>query len=180
MSNNKEAKARIKINQLLTEAGWRFFTDDKGKENISLEHRIKKAKYDNIKLGEDLENAPNGFIDYLLMNDQGRPIALVEAKRENIDPLDAKEQARDYARDAHIRHIFLSNGNVHYYWDLEYGEPTVISKFLSLEQLGEAIKWTPNPEQMAEQHIDENYIAVSQDSKWLTYSDAQKQEAKLN
>jgi len=180
MSNNKEAKARIKINQLLTEAGWRFFNDDKGKENISLEHRTKKAKYNNINLGEDLENAPNGFIDYLLMNDQGRPIALVEAKRENIDPLDAKEQAREYARGKHIRHIFLSNGNVHYYWDMEYGEPTVISKFLSLEQLGEAIKWTPNPEQMSEQHIDENYIAVSQDSKWLSYSDSQKKEAKIN
>ncbi len=103
---NKEAKARIKINKLLEDVGWRFLPNEKGKENISLEHRTKKGKFDNSKLGADLENAPDGFIDYLLLNDQDRPIALVEAKKENIDPLDAKQQAREYARGKHIRHIY--------------------------------------------------------------------------
>lgn len=177
---SKEAKARIKINNLLEEAGWSFFDSDTDKANILLEHRTKKAKFDNSKLGEDLENAPDGFIDYLLLNELSRPIALVEAKRENIDPLNAKEQAREYARAQHIRHIFLSNGNLHYYWDLEYGEPTVISKFLSISQLNEAIKWTPSPEKMNDLQIDENYIAISQDAKWLTYTEAQKQEARTN
>lgn len=177
---SKEAKARIKINNLLEEAGWSFFDGDTNKANILLEHRTKKAKFDNSKLGEDLENAPDGFIDYLLLNELSRPIALVEAKRENIDPLNAKEQAREYARAQHIRHIFLSNGNLHYYWDLEYGEPTVISKFLSIAQLNEAIKWSPSPEKMNDLQIDENYIAISQDAKWLTYTEAQKQEARTN
>jgi len=127
-----------------------------------------------------LENAPDGFIDYLLLNDLNRPIALVEAKRENIDPLNAKEQAREYARAQHIRHIFLSNGNIHYYWDLEYGEPTVISKFLSIGQLNKAIKWTPSPEKMDDLQIDENYIAISQDANWLTYTETQKNEARIN
>ncbi len=177
---SKEAKARIKINKLLEEAGWSFFDGETEKATILLEHRTKKAKFDNSKLGDDLENAPDGFIDYLLLNELSRPIALVEAKRENIDPLNAKEQAREYARAQHIRHIFLSNGNLHYYWDLEYGEPTVISKFLSMAQLNEAIKWSPNPEKMNDLQIDENYIAISQDAKWLTYTEAQKQEARTN
>ena len=30
----KEAKARIKINRLLEEAGWRFFDDENGPANI--------------------------------------------------------------------------------------------------------------------------------------------------
>ena len=177
---SKEAKARIRINKLLEEAGWRFFENEIGKASVFLEHRTKKAKYDNSKLGEDLENAPDGFIDYLLLNELNRPIALVEAKRENIDPLNAKEQAREYARAQHIRHIFLSNGNIHYYWDLEYGEPTVISKFLSIKQLNEAIKWSPSPEKMDDLQIDENYIAVSQDANWLTYTETQKNEARTN
>jgi type I restriction enzyme, R subunit len=180
MAANKEAKARIKINKLLEDAGWRLLDTDKGKANVSLEHRTKKAKYNNESLGNDLENAPDGFIDYLLLNELNRPIALVEAKRENLDPLNGKEQAREYARAQHIRHIFLSNGNVNYYWDLEYGEPTVISKYLSIKQLGAAIQWTPKPEKILAQHIDENYIAISQDSRWLTYTDAQKKEAKKN
>lgn len=177
---SKEAKARIKINHLLEEAGWSFFDSNTNKANILLEHRTKKAQFDNSKLGEDLENAPDGFIDYLLLNELSRPIALVEAKRENIDPLNAKEQAREYARAQHIRHIFLSNGNLHYYWDLEYGEPTVISKFLSIAQLNEAIKWSPSPEKMNDLQIDENYIAISQDANWLTYTEAQRKEARTN
>ena len=37
----KEAKARIKINKLLEEAGWRFFDNDSGKANILLENNVK-------------------------------------------------------------------------------------------------------------------------------------------
>lgn len=35
--NNKEAQARIKINKLLEQAGWRFEDSEKGRANISLE-----------------------------------------------------------------------------------------------------------------------------------------------
>ena len=37
----KEAKARIKINKLLEEAGWRFFDDANGQANIALEPNVK-------------------------------------------------------------------------------------------------------------------------------------------
>ncbi|MEO6039787.1 MAG: DEAD/DEAH box helicase family protein [Saprospiraceae bacterium] len=176
----KEAKARIKINDLLLKAGWRFDDDDSGRANISLEHRGKKVKASNDDLGSDLENAPQGFIDYLLLNDQQQPIALVEAKRERIDPLTAKEQAREYARGKNIRHVFLSNGNVHYYWDLQQGDPTVISRFYSLIQLGEAKDWNPDPRKMLDQTIDEDYIALSQDPRWKDYGEQEKQLVRLN
>jgi len=130
----KEVRARIKINSLLEQSGWHFFDSPHGKANISLVHSTKKGKFINDKLGNDLEGAPDGFIDYLLLNEQNRPVALVEAKRESIDPLNAKEQAREYARGQNIRHIFLPNGNVHYYWDLEEENPTAISRFFSLKR----------------------------------------------
>jgi len=38
---NKEASARIKINNLLEESGWRFFDDKQGKANIILENQAK-------------------------------------------------------------------------------------------------------------------------------------------
>ena len=37
----KEAKARIRINKLLEEAGWRFFDTSEGKANICLETNVK-------------------------------------------------------------------------------------------------------------------------------------------
>ncbi|MBD3290787.1 hypothetical protein GF337_18415 [candidate division KSB1 bacterium] len=40
----KEAKARIKINMLLEEAGWRFFDDEQGKANIVLENYSKNSE----------------------------------------------------------------------------------------------------------------------------------------
>jgi len=36
MANSKEAKARIKINILLEQAGWSFFDNEKGQANTSL------------------------------------------------------------------------------------------------------------------------------------------------
>ena len=38
MAADKEAKARIKINKLLEDAGWRFFDNENGISNIALEH----------------------------------------------------------------------------------------------------------------------------------------------
>ena len=38
--SEKEAKARIKINKLLEEAGWRFFADGSAPANIQLEPSV--------------------------------------------------------------------------------------------------------------------------------------------
>lgn len=50
---NKEAQARIKINKLLEEAGWRFFSDKRGSANIQLEPGVKLTKIKLDKLGND-------------------------------------------------------------------------------------------------------------------------------
>lgn len=42
----KEALARIKINKLLEDAGWRFFDNEKGKANIQLEPNVKITQND--------------------------------------------------------------------------------------------------------------------------------------
>ena len=58
---NKEAKARIKINKLLEEAGWRFLDDAKGKANIVLEANTKLIQADVDAFGEDFEIVKKGF-----------------------------------------------------------------------------------------------------------------------
>src|ERR1035437_5727625 len=177
-----EAQARITVNKLLEEAGWRFLPDAEGRrENIICEHRVAKGAFSQTQdLGKDFEHAPQGFVDYLLLNTDQRPVAVLEAKREGIDPLSAKEQARKYAEGLGVSHIFLSNGLVHYYWNLRQGNPVKVSRFLPLEQLGKAAEWCPDSTRLAAVTVDENYIAVSQDAAWLSYPPADRTAAMVN
>ena len=54
---NKEASARIKINKLLEESGWRFFDSDEGRANVQLEAGTKVTKQKLDELGNDFENS---------------------------------------------------------------------------------------------------------------------------
>jgi type I restriction enzyme, R subunit len=65
-----EAKARIKINKLLEEAGWRFFEEDGKPANIVLEPSIKIVQHQLDEFGDDFEKTSKGFIDYLLLDDK--------------------------------------------------------------------------------------------------------------
>jgi type I restriction enzyme R subunit len=118
----KEAKARLKINELLQQAGRRFFDTEEGKANIQVETNIKISD-----LGDNFENIKNGFIDYLLLDAKGFPICVLEAKSEDKDPLVGKEQARIYANTENVRFILLSNGNIHYFWDKEKGNTQILN-----------------------------------------------------
>lgn len=91
----KEAKARIKINKLLEESGWRFFDHVTGKATIVLEAKVKLTKAAIDVLGDNFEQSSNGFIDLLLLDDTGFPLVVLEAKSEDKNPLVGKEQARN-------------------------------------------------------------------------------------
>lgn len=115
MAKQNEAKARIKINKLLEDSGWRFNDDKNGKANIQLEAGVKINE-----INENFENATTidgrrGAIDFLLLDKDGRALVVLEAKKESIDPLSAKEQAKNYARNVNARFVILSNGNIHYF-----------------------------------------------------------------
>ncbi len=161
MSSN-EAQARIKINRLLETSGWRFEDTTEGKANIQLESGVKFSE-----LGDDLENAVSrsgtrGAIDFLLLDKDRKPLVVLEAKKESIDPLSAKEQARNYARNIGARFIILSNGNIHYFWDTKHGNPETISRFPTPDSISEYKKYTPNATELASTQVDENYIMSTQ------------------
>jgi type I restriction enzyme, R subunit len=61
----------------------------------------------------------NGRADYLLKDKLGRVLCVLEAKREDLDPYDAKEQARGYAENLKAPLILLSNGREHWFWNFE-------------------------------------------------------------
>ena len=126
---NKEATARIKINKLLEAAGWRFFPEGSAPANIRLEPSVTIKSADLDALGENFEKTTKGFIDFLLLDTKSFPLIVLEAKSEDKNPLIGKEQARKYARSQNCRFVILSNGNLHYFWHLERGNPHVITSF---------------------------------------------------
>lgn len=149
-----EAQARIKIDKLLEKSWWRFFDDENGKSNISLEPGVTLSN-----AWDDFEHTTKGYIDYLLSDERGFPICVLEAKRESIHPLSAKEQARDYAIPRNVRFVIISNGNAHYFWDIENGNPEIIVEFPTLESLKHRLDYTPNPEGLANYPVDKDFVA---------------------
>jgi type I restriction enzyme R subunit len=159
---HSEARARIKINKLLEAAGWRFFPDGGKPANIQLEPSVTITSGDLDALGNDFEKTPKGHVDYLLLNDKGFPFIVLEAKSEDKDPLDGKEQARKYAHSLNCRFVILSNGNLHYFWDLDRGDPCVIT---SLPTPGSAIhyeKVKPDETRLVAEAVGADYIALTQ------------------
>jgi type I restriction enzyme R subunit len=142
---SKEARARIKINELLREAGWKFFDDAGGRANIVLENNVKISESYIDELGENFEKSRNGFIDFLLLDQKGFPFIVLEAKSEDKHALAGKEQARRYAQSQHFRFNILTNGNSHYYWDLQRGNPLAITNFQSTDSVDGNADFKPNP-----------------------------------
>jgi len=153
-----EAHARIKINQLLTDAGWRFFDDAHGSANILLENHVKISQQAIDAWGNDYEKTTHGSLDFLLVDNQNKPICVLEAKKESLHPLVAKEQARKYANTVGAQFIILSNGIIHYLWDLKKGNPLSISKFPSPDEIGAIKAWNPDRNALAKEPIGNDYI----------------------
>lgn len=158
----KEATARIKINKLLEAAGWRFFPEGNAPANIRLEPGVVLKSGDLDALGENFEKTSKGFIDFLLLDAKGYPLLVLEAKAEDKNPLAGKEQARKYAKSLNCRFVILSNGNLHYFWDLERGNPYVITAFPTPDSVTGYQKVSPDPQRLIEEQVGEDFIVRTQ------------------
>ena len=158
----KEAAARVKINRLLESAGWRFFPDETGPANVQLEPSVSLRQQDLEDLGEDFQSAAKGFIDFLLLDAKGFPLVVLEAKSETHNPLAGKEQARKYAKSMNCRFVLLSNGNLHYFWDLERGNPYLITAFPSPDSVAGYQKVSPDPQRLLAEQVETDYIVLTQ------------------
>ena len=173
--HNKEALARININKLLEDAGWRFFPKDGKPANISLEPGtdITQEGLDDA----DTVKVKKGYIDYLLLDEYRNPFVVVEAKREDIHPLDAKEQARKYAISLRCKYVILTNGKINYFWNLEKGNPEMITTFPTYESLKDSRALHTDTSKIFSMDIDKYYVATSQEpsltnsSVWLSKND---------
>ncbi|HZG28507.1 MAG TPA: DEAD/DEAH box helicase family protein [Ensifer sp.] len=82
----------------------------------------------------------NGFVDYVLWGDDGKPLALVEAKRTRRNPREGQQQAKLYADCLEARFgqrpvIFYTNGYEHWLWDDLAYPPRAVSGFYKKDEL---------------------------------------------
>ena len=157
-----EATARIKINKQLERAGWRFFPEGDKPANIRLELSVPIKPSHLDALGDDFERIQKGVIDFLLLDSRGFPLIVLEAKSENKNPLTGKEQARKYARSQRCRFVILSNGNLHYFWDLERGNPHMITSFPTPESVMGYKRVQPDPKRLIDEQVNDDYIVLTQ------------------
>src|SRR5690606_27033136 len=81
------------------------------------------------------------FVDYVLWGDDGKPMALVEAKRTKKDALTGRQQAKLYADCLEAAYgqrpvIVCSNGYEHWIWDdTMYPPRCSVQGFLKKDEL---------------------------------------------
>ncbi len=112
------------IDLLLSEAGWVL---DQPRDR---EYAVKGMP----------NHAEQGYVDYVLWGDDGKPLALVEAKRTKRDPRVGQQQAKLYAdcleAEFSVRPlIFYTNGYEHWLWDDKEAPPRPVHGFLKKDEL---------------------------------------------
>ena len=167
--SSKEPDARIRIDKMLIEAGWKLPGWSKDEE---------------INVKTEINNA-SGEADYVLLSSKENHLCTVEAKKTLLSPLVGKEQARGYAKSLNCRFIILSNGILHYLWDLEQGNPVKIEKFPSQEDLEMKTTFNPPRDEDEDNGINEDYLALTQfpqykDSPDFKNEDKRKEFLKKN
>jgi type I restriction enzyme R subunit len=120
-----EAKTRTDIIDLmLKEAGWAL-----------LDKRDREYEVSGMP-----NNKGKGYVDYVLWGDDGKPLAVVEAKRTSKTPSVGQQQAKLYADCLETQFgqrpiILYTNGFEHWLWDDKSYAPRAVQGFFKKEEL---------------------------------------------
>lgn len=124
---NEAATRDLFIDLLLKEAGWAL-TDARDRE-------FEVQGMPNGKGGQG-----KGFVDYVLWGDDGKPLAIVEAKRSRRSAKDGEQQAKLYADCLEKQFgqrpvLYGSNGYEHWLWDDSSSPPRAVQGFHTRDEL---------------------------------------------
>lgn len=148
-----EADARIVIDDLLRAAGW----DPADKSQVRTEVVVKAPATGGATEGVSTE-ADGGRVDYVLYSQGGRALAIIEAKKQAIHPYVAKQQALPYAKQLEAPFIFLTNGELIYFWDYQNDDARVVDSFFSRRDLERLVEMRSTRKPLATIPIPEHYI----------------------
>ena len=128
LSWNEATSRRLLIDTMLVQAGWNL----KDEYQVTLEHPVEHQP----------TSSGIGYADYVLWDESGKPLAVVEAKRSSEEGLQiGREQARIYADGLEKMTgqrpvIFYTNGYETYIWDdRQYNSYRPVYGFYSRDSL---------------------------------------------
>lgn len=132
LASEAETRKQL-IDLMLYEAGWQ-----KLEKGLDIEYEVSG-------MPESTNPSGKGYVDYVLWGDDGKPLAVVEAKATLHSPSKGKHQAALYAdcleKESGQRPlIFYSNGFETYIWNDEFYPPRKIFGFYSKEELQTLIR----------------------------------------
>jgi type I restriction enzyme R subunit len=134
------------IDLLLKEAGWTL-----------------DARNFEVEVSGMPNNLGKGFVDYVLWGDDGKPLALVEAKRTRKDATVGQQQAKLYADCLQAKYdqrpiIFYSNGYDHWIWDDASYPPRSVQGFFKKQELELLIQRRTSRKKLADAVINPDII----------------------
>ena len=136
MPHNEAQTRKEIIDKRLLKAGW----DVKNPTQVIEEFDIPIG----LPLGISVPQTPyqgHLFADYVLRGKNGKPLAVVEAKKTSVDAEVGKEQARNYAEKiqqtfgGNMPFVFYTNGYETYFWDTEGYPPRKVFGFPTISDL---------------------------------------------
>src|SRR5688572_14598031 len=155
MMATRESDARILIDDQLRQAGW----DPVDKSQVLTEQSVSTG----------------GRADYVLLDQNGRPLAVVEAKRSAIHPYVAKQQALPYAKRIGAPFIFLTNGELIYFWDYTNDDARLVNSFYSRRDLERLVYMRQERKPLATIAVPDYYLRQGEQRQVRPYQqDAMK------
>ena len=168
LKENEELREKLTKQRTSKKTAYNFKVSDISefetrKQFIDLDLKIAGWDSTNIREEVEVEGMPNtqeaGYVDYVLYGENGKPLAVVEAKRTSKDAKIGQQQAKLYADCLEKEYaqrpiIYYTNGKEIYMWDdLSYPERKV-SGYYTQDELQLLIKRRDSKENL--EHI---YIA---------------------
>lgn len=132
MKNEKLTRKEI-IDNRLKQAGW----------NVTDRTQVIEEFDIHLTVVEEPTTpyAGHQYSDYVLLGKDGKPLAVVEAKKTSVDAALGREQAKQYCynikqiQGVDLPFCFYTNGHDIYFWDLDNYPPKKVYGFPTLDDL---------------------------------------------
>lgn len=170
LKENEELREKLTKQRTSKKTAYNFKVSDISefetrKQFIDLDLKIAGWDSTNIRKEVEVKGMPNtqeaGYVDYVLYGENGKPLAVVEAKRTSKDAKIGQQQAKLYADCLEKEYaqrpiIYYTNGKEIYMWDdLSYPERKV-SGFYTQDELQLLIKRRDSKENLEHIYIANN------------------------